>query len=386
MKYRMFLYAKCLVLILICLSSACGPITSNEASKSPTVSLNTAIAQLASTVHATQTYQAGLVALSTPSPGVILTTTASPGGVLIDPVNASALSVTAQITLENATSFSWMPENRIFAISSEQGITFFDYLSDARVLTIQTQNPKLLQVSSDLGLLAWISGDSEVHIWSQAENREFNTILEKDQVITGLSLGSNNRELAISTYSKVISIRDTFEGQELIRKELDYWLANLSYSPDGSQIGGVDLANFTVHIFDGTSAQELRSLSWDGGASPDLYGAYFSPDWQRIAWVARGTVQLMDANNGANGALLSHEDFVSAVAWSPNGRLLATAAAATVNGELNPVVSLWDTRDGSLINRLVQINGIANFMFSLDGKELAILDNRGKLSVWVVPG
>jgi WD40 repeat protein len=92
----------------------------------------------------------------------------------------------------------------------------------------------------------------------------------------------------------------------------------------------------------------------------------------------------MEVKSGDLGPMLSHEDFVSAVAWSPDGSLLASAAGGTVNGEFAPLVYLWDSVSGQQVTTLIQKAPAMSLAFSPDGRELAILDSTGSLYLWVV--
>jgi WD40 repeat protein len=93
---------------------------------------------------------------------------------------------------------------------------------------------------------------------------------------------------------------------------------------------------------------------------------------------------LMDSSNGELGPIISHEDFVSAVAWSSDGQLLSTAAAATVGNDFVPVVYLWNAATGQQVNMLQQNMPITSLSFSPDGKALGTLDSTGAIEMWSV--
>ena len=161
------------------------------------------------------------------------------------------------------------------------------------------------------------------------------------------------------------------------------WLSNLSYSPDGSSIAGVDLGNFTAYVYslDGVM---LTRYTWDQSTSPVLYGGYFSPDWTKIAWVARSTLQVMTIPDGKFKPSLDHQDAVSAFAWSPDSKIIATASAVVGGDRPTPLVYLWDAEANNLQKTITTENPIQSLSFSPDSTELAILDAKGVMMVFPV--
>ncbi|MFM8320981.1 MAG: WD40 repeat domain-containing protein, partial [Chloroflexota bacterium] len=74
----------------------------------------------------------------------------------------------------------------------------------------------------------------------------------------------------------------------------------------------------------------------------------------------------------------SHADPVSALAWSPDGQLVATAAG----GGGAPAVTLWDAADGTRLAELDPQSPVLSLSFSPDGQQLAVLGSSGALQIW----
>jgi WD40 repeat protein len=303
---------------------------------------------------------------------------------IIGPVGALTLQVAAHVSQAGVSGFTWLPEGQALAIATTTGIVFYNLTPSIQAFKqLDASNPTFLTVSQQ-GLLAYASADHKVHVWSENERRELTSVATGSTVVTGLAFAPNDMKLASALYDQTLQVWEASSGALINQWKLNSWLSNLAYSPDGKYMGGADQANFIIDILDASSGQIVRELKWEEHASPVLYGAYFSPDWQRIAWVARGTVQIMDVSNGTKGPTLEHEDFINAIAWSPDGRLFATEAGATVNGNFQPVVFVWDVIDGKVITTLVQDEVITSLSFSPDGRELAMLKNSGALQVWKI--
>jgi WD40 repeat protein len=323
----------------------------------------------------------------TSSPTVETSTAqATPERVIIEPGNAASLQVVNSVVESETTSFVWMPEGEELALAKQTQVLLFDLPDTKDVAEIAADQPTYLAASPDRNQLAWGTQDNKVQLWHAAGDEETITLQVRDSAVTSLTFSPTGEDLAASVYDRQVFLWDAASGEQKVSWEFPYFLTNLSFSPDSARLAGADPENFTVHIWDKTSGDQLSELAWTDHASPVLYGAFFSPDWKTVAWVARGTVQLMDVASGDLGPALQHEDFVNAdVAWSPDGTLLASASAATVNGEYVPVVIVWDAQTGEKIQTLPHEQPVISLAFSPSGRELASLSFGGKLQIWAVP-
>ncbi len=199
--------------------------------------------------------------------------------------------------------------------------------------------------------------------------------------VTGLTFSLDGEHLVYADLDGAVVGLDSQSKEQTYAWKSPAWLSNLSISPDGSRVGGVDLANFLVYIYtlDGTVQ---KTLEWSEHASPALYSANFSPDWRMIAWVARGSVQMMEIETGALGPHISHEDFVLACVWSPDSRRLATAAPLFEGDQLKMGVFIWDPNSGEETDRYLMEGTIKSMSFSPDSSRLAVLDENGLLKVF----
>lgn len=121
------------------------------------------------------------------------------------------------------------------------------------------------------------------------------------------------------------------------------------------------------------------------GDLPDDYRPVFalmlSPDDQQLA-AGCGNQVIVNNFSGKTSAvtkLNGHRDAVQSVAWSPDGKLLATGGFRKVN--------LWKTTDWLLAGVIDELPGrVTALAFSVDGRSLISASNasgqKGKISIW----
>jgi WD40 repeat protein len=154
-------------------------------------------------------------------------------------------------------------------------------------------------------------------------------------------------------------------------------VSSLAFSPDGKRlaVGGGVLYHGHVALLDAARGK-LLWVSRDIGHQHRVTLA-FSPDGKILCAASLGgPVTLLDVGTGAIRRTLAAKRVVS-VAFSPDGKQVA---AATAGGKGLNEVRLWEAGTGKLLRTIPQGRGA--IAFSPDGKLLATAGEDNAVSIW----
>ena len=196
-----------------------------------------------------------------------------------------------------------------------------------------------------------------------------------------VDFSADGHTMALTTDAGQLLLQDINRGQVTHTLQPPQRFLNARFSADGRSLV-MAMEDLSASLWDVASGQLLKTLSGFQTAAP-VYDVFFAADGQHLIWVSRAKVQLMNVASGELGVEFRHEDFVSAVALTPDGRTLATAAAGTVNGNYVPLVKLWDVASGKELAVLTFDNAVTSIAFSPDRRILAAASGTA-LSLWDV--
>jgi WD40 repeat protein len=150
-------------------------------------------------------------------------------------------------------------------------------------------------------------------------------------------------------------------------------LHSLAFSPDGHRLAAGD-AGGGLYLW----AWEAGRCTPCPGSLYDVYALSFSPDGTLLASGGRSPVKLWDAASGRLLLDLDNGDYVTSLAFRPDGGALA----ALSRSDGLTVWSLDDRRGISTLRGLA--HPIARVRFSPDGRQVAALGHDWSVAVWDV--
>jgi TIR domain/WD domain, G-beta repeat len=101
----------------------------------------------------------------------------------------------------------------------------------------------------------------------------------------------------------------------------------------------------------------------------------FSPDGRLLATAGQDQARLWEVTSGKEHARVTHDDSVFRVAFSPDGRLLAT-------GSNDKSARLWEVANGTQRARIDHQESVGGVAFSPDGRQLATASSDAQ--IWML--
>jgi RNA polymerase sigma factor (sigma-70 family) len=211
-------------------------------------------------------------------------------------------------------------------------VRFWDVATGAKVRELAGAGPSrgsLLALSADGTLLASVGmrrvkeqiGDQDefrrIHIWD-------------------LVAGKAVRQLAMPA-----------EADSLSRRHGVY---SLAFSSDSGALAAAGGADGNVWLWDPATGNEIARFPVGGRVQG---GLAFAPDGKRLAVQVGGAIRLFDLPGGPErGVPAEHRHAVTALALTPDGRTLASAAGGPNAGWGDHTIVLWDPATGRVRRRL----------------------------------
>ncbi len=262
------------------------------------------------------------------------------------------------------------PDAALVAAASEDGtIKLWDVTTGREIRRLVGDE---LVFSPDGRWLASGGGNNPVKIWEITTGKETSTLSERSKKATPVTFSLDGRLLACSREG-VIIIWDVSTRREVAT--LGGRSANeVALSPEGRWLAAFGNPGA---LWDLSTGLQIKTLV------EGISGA-FSPDGHMLAIGCRDTtIKLWRVGSWQSlGALVGHKDTVEDVAFSPDGRIIASTSGYSLT---EPTFKLWDVESRRELRELSGVSGRTSALaFSRDGRWLAASSNYREVKIWDV--
>ena len=281
-------------------------------------------------------------------------------------------------------SVTFSPDGKRLATASMDGTAkIWDAASGQEVLTLRGHSSVFF--SPDGKRLATASHDNTATIWDTVTGHEVLTFRGHVNHVVSVVFSPDGKRLATGSADQTAKIWDAANGQEMLTlRGHTSGVASVAFSPDGKRLTTASWDN-TAKIWDAANGQEMLTLR---GHTSGVASVAFSPDGKRLAtashdnslWLPSSwgnTAKIWDAANGQEVLTLrGHASVATSVAFSPDGKRLATAS-------YDNTAKIWDAVSGQ---EVLTLRGHDNYVYSVafspDGKRLATASEDGTVKIW----
>jgi WD40 repeat protein len=232
-------------------------------------------------------------------------------------------------------------------------------------------------VSPDAALVA-LAGEKEVEVWGFDERRVIARV-RHERTITCLAFSADSRMLAVGSLDGVASVTTLADGRERARFAHRDTVEAVAFSADGMRLatgtGSVATRMLkrqpqdeAAHVWDLEKKVRVARLMHD-----HVVGAVaFSADGKRLATGSLdGIARVWDIDSARELARARHPDGVQRVAFSPNDRYVASGSQPFLIASKDQTVQIWEATTGREVGRIAHQNAILDLAFSPDGRWVA---------------
>jgi RNA polymerase sigma factor (sigma-70 family) len=293
------------------------------------------------------------------------------------------LSITAHKGEVRCVAFS--PDGkRLATCGTDKLVRVWEANTGKEVFTCSGHTDRVMgvAVAPDGKSLASCGGDRTVRLWDAATGREA-AVLRHDSWLEGLAFSPDGKSLAIACgWGHKVCLWDL-----PAKKDKPRWAGRqtqsiaVAFSPDGKKVAGVGWES-TVRVWDAATGKEEGAAAAPGHGGW-VYGVVALPDGKTL--VSAGSdrqVLVWDRQGGKEPRRLDgHTDRVNCLALAPDGKTVAS-------GGRDQKVLLWDLATGKATATLPAGGSVKSLAFSPDGKLLASASGKDLYDGWVneVPG
>jgi WD40 repeat protein len=300
--------------------------------------------------------------------------------------DSSGNSITLNGHKDWVTSVCFSPNGKFLATGSYDGtVRLWDLSGNPIAIREHPEPITSLGFSRDGRFLAIGFDDGTARLWNLSGKQI--TVKGHQDTLWSVCISPNRRFLATGSADRTVRLWDLSGNLiiELKGHQDEVW--SVCFSPD-SQFVASGSSDRSVRVWD-LSGNQIAELK---GHQGPVWSVCFSPDGRFLATGSRDRTaqlwKLSPLNKGGQGGnasgnqmmtiLTGHQDAVTSVCFSPDGRFLAT-------GSLDRTTRLWDLSAKQIVLRGHR-GPVESVCFSPDSQSIATVSDDRSLRLWDLSG
>jgi WD40 repeat protein/serine/threonine protein kinase len=291
-------------------------------------------------------------------------------------------TLTVDHSADSVTSVGITPDGKHLAACTANGTTISvwnlaDGAREAPFRGPRGERPVCLAFSPQANLLAAgcsHPGWNGILVWDVATRQLKPIVLHSLHHVAEVVFSHDGRYLAATCGDSGIVVYDTATFQRRLFVA-GYVPLGVAFSPDSQLLAIPSIQFGVVRLWNVTMNREVAVLSHPG----EPRWVAFRSDGRALVTAQPRSVRIWNLVGDEEKRVLSgHEEGVPGLAFSPDGKLLASAGK-------DMTAAIWDPATGQLLHRLTGFGGVLHTVaFSRDGRLLATGDRAGKIRIWEV--